>query len=130
MGYFLFLDDVRKYSQMVYPDEIGNLCLEVVHCKTYNEFVSTIDTRGLPTVVSFDHDLSLEHYLSVGISAEKDIPYETYKLKTGYHAAQYLIEYCKHNKIKLPICIVHSANPRGKKNIINLLRNHDEKNIN
>ena len=49
-GYRLYLDDIRT------PKTNG---WEIVRC--YEDFVTTILTKGLPTEISFDHDLGEEH---------------------------------------------------------------------
>lgn len=85
--------------------------------KTYEDFVIHIEEHGIPDIVSFDHDLTYEHYLSEN---QKNIDYDAMKVKTGYHAATWLIEYCKNKNLKLPKVKVHSQNPEGKKNILGL----------
>jgi hypothetical protein len=84
----LYLDDIRT------PKTEG---WDIV--RSYNEFVSWIETNGLPDMVSFDHDLG-----------EVDE-------KTGYDAAKWLGQYCIDNNISLPEYNVHSANPVGSANI-------------
>jgi hypothetical protein len=103
----LFLDDVRNP-----PDSTW----EVV--RSYNAFVDYINTNGVPDLISFDHDLSFEHYPFGEVNPNTKIPYETYKEKTGYDCAKWLIE----NKHLPTHCVVHSMNPVGKENILFLLR--------
>lgn len=120
--YLLFLDDYRD-----------PLCLrdlktwEVV--RNYNEFVEKITKNGLPKFISFDHDLSWEHYPQNKEDYEKPIDYNEpryARAKTGYHCAQFLIEYCQKNKLKLPAWQVHSMNPVGRVNINQLLTKYKE----
>jgi hypothetical protein len=47
--------------------------------------------------------------------------------KTGLDAARFLINYCKDNKKKLPKYYSQSMNPIGRKNILDLLNKHKEK---
>jgi hypothetical protein len=121
-SYALFLDDIRipLTTRHVYMPPYN---WEIA--KTYNEFVRLITEKGLPYFISFDHDLSHEHYPfnepDGGRSNPNVIPYDTYKEKTGYHCALWLIDYCAKNKLKLPQFQVHSMNPIGKKNIENVL---------
>jgi hypothetical protein len=111
MAYNLFLDDFRD------PRVLKDLRTWVI-VRNYNDFVKIITERGLPDLISFDHDLSFEHYPTT----ESDIPdYNTYKEKTGYHCASWLIDYCLHNDKPLPEWQVHSMNPVGRKNIAGLL---------
>lgn len=134
MAYNLFLDD--NFT----PYEISNLpktnlkdknryrTYEWTIVKTYDEFISTINEKGLPSIVSFDHDLDPEHYELIfneenWLKEDKDIiiDYDLFENKTGYHAAEWLMEYCSSRKIVIPICLVHSQNDIGRKNIENLL---------
>ena len=134
MSYNLFLDD--NFT----PEQIANLPkTPVVNkskyrnfnwliTKTYDEFVKIITENGLPEYVSFDHDLAPEHYEMVlnddnwnKSDDEIEIDYSLFQEKTGWHAAKWLIKYCNKEKQELPICLVHSQNSVGHKNIINLL---------
>jgi hypothetical protein len=117
----LFLDDNRT------PYDVFKLTINPVYekndweiVKTHAEFVSYIETNGLPDIISFDHDLSFEHYLEENQSGTID--YNLLNEKTGYHCAAWLIEYCTKNKLKLPQCLVHSMNPIGSENIKNILK--------
>lgn len=96
----LYLDDVRTPSADWFV------------VRNYEDFLQWIEKRGLPDVVSFDHDLA-------------DISYDTrtgresftYREKTGADAARRLVQYCLTMGHKLPECRIHSANPVGRKNI-------------
>lgn len=133
MGYNLFLDD------NFYPNEISNITKDEksrnryrkykwIVIRNYNDFVTYISENGLPDIVSFDHDLAPEHYEYV-LSDEnwgKDdslitIDYDVFENRTGYHAAEWLLEYCYNKSLNLPIMMVHSQNKIGKKNIENLI---------
>lgn len=128
MSYFLLLDDQRRFIQVKFPESVEKLCLEVVEVKDYNEFVNVIERRGLPQIVSLDHDLSFEHLpFNDTIKYGNKIPYHTYKEKTGYDAAKYLINYCEENKKPLPTYYCHSMNPVGRKNILSLLNAYKER---
>lgn len=117
--YKLFLDDVRKPSQ-VYSyirDSIYNENGWVV-VKNYNEFVNAIQKNGLPYFVSFDHDLASEHYSPSMVSTEAyNRLYGGFEEKTGLHCARFLMEYCRENGLQFPNYKVHSMNPAGKYNI-------------
>lgn len=127
--YNLFLDDFRtpevasKYmlARGVAPTLYTENDWIVV--KNYNEFVNHIEKNGLPDLISFDHDLSDEHYdpsMYKGAAAYAEAE-KRFTEKTGYHCAQWLIEYCIDNKQYIPDFIVHSMNPVGTKNIQELL---------
>lgn len=99
----LFLDDMRKA-----PDNTWDVV------RSYDEFTQYIEKNGVPDIISFDHDLGLEHYpIFEENPSAMTIPYETYKEKTGYHCAQWLIQ----RGILPSKYFVHSMNPVGKKNI-------------
>lgn len=119
MGYNLFLDDNWK------PNEIANLTsieknriryrtYHWIIVNSYDEFVNYILVNGIPDIISFDHDLSPEHY-------EITDDYDKYIVKTGYHAAEWILEYLSNNNLSTPIFLVHSQNAIGRKNIENLL---------
>jgi hypothetical protein len=119
----LLLDDIRSnpyediFKITIDRDYEHNETWDIV--KTYDEFVDIIEERGLPDLLSLDHDLSQDHYRPV--NQEADIEYFKFSEKTGYHAAEWLINYCIDNELKFPKYKVHSQNPQGKKNIINLI---------
>ena len=90
--------------------------------RNYDEFVKTITENGVPVILSFDHDLADEHYRPS--MYDKDEHYTgyytdgTFKEKTGYECAKWLIDYCIDNKVDTPtIVYIHSMNPVGGKNI-------------
>jgi hypothetical protein len=132
MSYYLFLDDVRM------PVEVGNYITPVVLratyrlgewiiVRSYTEFIDAILERGLPDLVSFDHDLADGHYhknMQEGILDYNAPDFEDDDHKTGYHCAQWLIEYCKKMDKPLPSYLVHSMNPVGAENIKHALSTH------
>lgn len=111
----LWLDDVRNPKQFI--PQYDN----VVWVKHYNEFVQYIQENSLPDLISFDHDLGDYQALYSSGYIEGELPEDE---KTGYDCIKWLIDYCIDNKLKLPECIVHSANPVGKKNIESYIENY------
>jgi hypothetical protein len=107
----LYLDDIRV------PKTDG---WDIV--RTYEDFVEWITKNGIPDEVSFDHDLAEINY-------DPSTFTETFKYyeKTGYDAAKWLCEYCWTNGLPIPKYNVHSANPVGRDNILQLLENFVEK---
>lgn len=112
----LFLDDIR------YPVEAYHYTRQDIFLRkdwhivrNYEQFVSRILEKGLPDMISFDHDLAEIHYLQSG-SGE-------YTEKTGYDCAKWLVEYCMDHHLDLPEFYCHSMNPVGKENIESLLKN-------
>lgn len=117
MSYSLFLDDIRmpvdsfRYTHNpIYND------IDWVIVRNYDEFVKIILEKGIPEIISFDHDLAEDHY-----NYQVQMPYDEYIEKTGYHCAKWLINYCIDNKKEIPAMIlVHSMNPAGSLNIRSL----------
>jgi hypothetical protein len=108
----LFLDDIRN------PIDVYNYILrqkiylenDWAIVRSYDEFVAYIKQHGLPTFVSFGHDLTDGHY-SADYTDER----------TGYDCAKFLLEYCNGMDVEVPPFNCHSMNPIGKERIINLL---------
>lgn len=128
--YKLFLDDVRQphTTSNVWRDGEWVEFRSVAHweiVRTYNDFVKIITEKGLPKIVSFDHDLSWEHYPFFHDDPSAEIDYSKYKEKTGYDCAKWLIEYCEDKKLELPEWQVHSFNTVGRENIIKLLEGYE-----
>lgn len=132
MGYKLFLDDCRIMTDcVVYMHQrIGKknpiyLEKDWVICRNFGCFKATIEDMGLPNFISYDHDLADEHY----ISFEEEVG--TYKEKTGYECAKWLVEYCQSKGLKIPEFAVHSMNSVGAERIFSLLtkatREYDER---
>ena len=98
----LYLDDVRDL-----PDESFDLA------RSYDEAVNYVKENGIPTFISFDHDLGVDEN-------EKLLP-------TGFDFAKWLVEMDMDNIYKFPENFsfnVHSANPVGKANIEGYLNNY------
>jgi hypothetical protein len=111
----LFLDDIR------YPIEAYHYTKQDIFLRNdwhivrnFEQFVNRILKKGLPEMISFDHDLADEHYVK---AANESVE------KTGYDCAKWLVEYCMENYLELPKFYCHSMNPVGKKNIESLLTN-------
>lgn len=93
----LYLDDIRN------PKTDGWTVV-----RNFDEFVNHITLNGLPEEISFDHDLGDNE-------------------KTGYDSAKWLCEYCWTNGLPIPTWNVHSANPVGRDNIVQLIENYQKK---
>jgi hypothetical protein len=106
--YKLFLDDERKPYDSSWT---------VV--KSYDAFVRHVEENGTPESVSFDHDLSFEHYPFGEQNPGDKIPYDSYKEKTGYHAAKWLVDTGRMEAVAFGY--VHTMNLVGRFNILRLL---------
>ena len=90
MSYRLFLDDYRKCPRTTH---------EWVVAKSLAEFKRAVLTRGIPEVVSFDHDLTEPHY-----------GHDYSDKLTGYDAMLWLGEHCEKTGQEFPFWAVHSMN--------------------
>jgi hypothetical protein len=122
--YKLFIDDVRNPQDVKWVEmPLGPWVI----VRNYNQFVAHITKNGLPSFVAFDHDLADEHYRPSMYN--KDGHYSnyytdgTFKEKTGYDCAKWLIEYCMNNNLTFPDYVVHSMNPIGASNIRGIVEN-------
>jgi hypothetical protein len=115
-AYYLFLDDERDLKNVKWV-ELPKDYRKWYTVRDYTQFVSHIQTNGVPHFIAFDHDLALEHYVK---SIDK-ISYSEYKERSGYDCAKWLCDYCLDNKQTFPIYVVHSMNPIGKENIISYI---------
>ena len=133
----IFLDDYRVPLDCVsyMHQRIGKLnpiyLEEWKVVKNYSEFTQfitqAIESGKEITHVSFDHDLADEHYTPEEYWQDFDKSKEyqekqRYKEKTGLDCARWFKDlYIQENK-QLPIIFVHSMNPIGTQNIINIFK--------
>ncbi|WP_081411648.1 cyclic-phosphate processing receiver domain-containing protein [Chryseobacterium gregarium] len=117
----LFLDDIRYPPDAYHYTKQDMFLWEDWHVvRNYAQFVSRILEKGLPEMISFDHDLADEHY------SEQDS--QECVEKTGYDCAKWLVGYCLDHDAELPEFYCHSMNPVGKENIEDLLNNFKKRN--
>lgn len=116
MSYNLFLDDIRRPEDVKYMHLPIYDMVEWIIVRNYYAFITLIENKGVPDIISFDHDLADIHYKEQNFDYN-DVDYE----KTGYHCAKWLIDYCLDNEKELPAKIlIHSMNPAGSVNIKSL----------
>jgi hypothetical protein len=107
----LFLDDIRFPEDVRYnygPYDRLRIC------RNMDDAVWAVKQYGLPTFISFDHDLADTHYI-IGDGE-----------KTGYTFAKWLCDYIMDNNLRLPAgfdFFVHSMNPVGAENIRKYMEN-------
>jgi hypothetical protein len=127
----LFLDDIRMPdAAFIYEERVKLIAKSgVQNCewnivRNYEDFCEFIDKFGIPSVVSFDHDLCEEHmkYYFDFVSKNGYIDYANLKTKTGKHCAEYFVD--KWEKAGKPSTqvYVHSANRWGQVEIKNVLK--------
>lgn len=122
--YHLFLDDCRKPKDVTWV-ELPPYNWVIV--RSYKEFVETIKQKGVPTTVSFDHDLADEHYAEYArvhaVNPPLKIDYTRFNEKTGYECAQWLTNYCVDNNVEIPYYYLHTLNAVGRMNIFSVMEN-------
>lgn len=137
--YKLFLDDMRDpwdcasymHTRIGAKNPIY-LEPDWIIARSYNQFVKTVEEQGIPTTVSFDHDLGDEFRFKTDKKIiippeEAEIDYDAYEEKTGYHCAEWLINHCIEKGAQLPEVFIHSANPAGVDNINFLFRAYEKR---
>ena len=96
---YIWIDDIRPI-----PQKVKENFEYIVIAKDYPQAIHLLNTKEFQQdfyiIVDFDHDLGIG--------------------KTGYDIAKYIIE----NQIKIFRFLVHSTNPIGKFNIIQLLEHY------
>lgn len=103
MSYDLFIDDER------HPPHADDRKWTIV--RSYEEAVNHMEKHGCPRYISFDHDLG-------------DGP-------TGYDVAKWIVNKAQDDENFFPKYFgyyVHSQNPIGAKNIINLMNSWIDRN--
>ena len=109
----IYLDDIRTPSDPFW--------VVVRKPAAFKELMLSLkDTSKLE--VSFDHDLADDHYEIYHLY--EDTPVIEGVSETGYDLAKWMID----NNIIPKTVWVHSANPAGAKNIINLFENREYSN--
>lgn len=131
MKYNIFLDDLRFPKDAFLQKELAYLTEyskipenEWVIVRNYEDFVKTIEERGIPNAVSFDNDLCMEH-MKYYVNFLKNPGYyewENFQTKCGIHCAKYLKDkLTSDDNIKV---YVHSANEEGRRIIREILEEY------
>ena len=122
----IFLDDQRMPCD-AYDYEYALPLLEIsgtvkddwIIVRNYKDFRFLVSYR-IPDMVSFDHDLHMEHIRHYFEETEKTgiINYELFNEKTGKDCAEFLVEKWKASDKKIkPRIFIHSANDFGRASI-------------
>lgn len=113
-GVLIWIDDIRDPQEPTWQNWIkknfGTNDFDITWVKSYKEFVDFVDKNGLPSNVSFDHDL--------GNVEDPD------NEKTGYDCAKYIVDYCMNNDRDIPNYRIQSDNGPGRENIDKYLQNY------
>lgn len=119
----LIVDDERN-RELVYAKTANQVYLQVEDwdiVKSFDEFVEYISTHPMPDYISFDNDLTNEHYKEL-IDKGELFDFDKFT-DTGYHCAVWLMSFIKENNLPRPICYVHTANIYAHPKILNVLSN-------
>jgi hypothetical protein len=126
MSYKLFLDDVRN------PGDVTWVTLPEgpwVVLRDYHAFCDHIMEHGGPEFVTFDHDLADEHYRPSMYNPDRHYSNYytdgTFKEKTGFECAKWLVNRCFINKLPFPAYAVHTKNPIGAENIVGIIESYN-----
>lgn len=123
--YHLFLDDERKPSQVTW---VQLPLVEWTIVRNFEQMTKLVTERGLPATVSFDHDLAEEHYRPSMYAADGHYNQYygdgTFKEKTGYECAKWLVMYCADRGLAFPTYYVHTLNPIGLENIKSYIKSY------
>jgi hypothetical protein len=114
---YLFIDDERKPSDVTWIliGGVGSWGADWQVVRSLQEAKDWVLKNGFPDVISFDHDLGLQHYAG---NYDDGL--------TGYDFAKWLIEYDMDTNT-MPENFkftVHSKNPIGAENIRQALENY------
>lgn len=127
----LFLDDIRSPQECAsyMHTRIGQL--NPIYTKgdwyivrNFEEFKEAVlKYVNEITHISFDHDLADSHYHeSMNDKAAYEEHLKTVKEKTGLDCARFVKEYYDKTGRDYPVMFVHSMNPVGTENIINVFK--------
>lgn len=119
----VFLDDIRNPEEAAtyMHARIGKLNPIYLEnwmvVRNYEDFIHVVEKNfDSITHISFDHDLADEHYDHT--TWENPM----YTEKTGLDCAKWLKQFYKEKETDLPVLFVHSMNPIGTQNIINVFK--------
>jgi hypothetical protein len=120
----IFLDDTREI------DQIPSWIEEWKTVKNYKEFTDTIEkywvvSGELPELISFDHDLALEHTLDrANKSIDAPIFYSKFKEKTGKDCAEWLVAFADQHKLIIKRACTHDDNLLGSLRIEDIINTY------
>ncbi len=126
--YYLFLDDDRIPADCATYMYAFKVDCKIYHkpweiVRSYSQFKEIIERRGLPKLISFDHDLADNWKLRESLDIKDWFDETEGREYTGMDCAKWLVQYCLEKDLLLPKFIVHSANPVGRENIKSYLTN-------
>ena len=113
MSYYLFLDDARKPSDVTWVTLPENVAWVVA--RSYEDFVAVLDKMGLPKFITYDCDLSVEHYNAFfELKHNYILKYNEFKNRCGISCVEHILKFCKARKVAHPPYLVHTRNHYAK----------------
>lgn len=105
----VFLDDIRFPSDLTHyiskEELVPYLLTNWTVIRNYQDFVAYISKNGIPSIISFDHDLGLN--------------IDNNEAESGYDAVKYIVDFIIEQQSQVfPQVLCHSQNPVGKANIL------------
>lgn len=127
----LFLDDIRHPEDCLTYMHLRIGVLNPIYLKewlivrNFEQFKkAVVMNHKYITHVSFDHDLGEDiaiEEIKLG-SSKRQAKRNKKDIKSGYDCAVWFKEFYLKNELKQPVLFVHSMNPIGTENIINLFK--------
>ena len=117
MSYRIFLDDDDRREPRMFA-RISPIFADGepwARARNFDELTRMVAERGIPSLISYDHDLAEEHY-------DPTVDPGDYKEKTGLECARWFASHCRSVGERHPPALVHSMNPSGGDNIRAFLR--------
>ena len=109
-NYAIFLDDERTPDQVYWVD-YANIPVFASNSwrivRTFAQFKEAIATYGMPSAVSYDHDIQ---------------DFNDGNEYTGTTCARWLLDYCLEQQLTTPPAVIHSQNGEGASTIKSLYR--------
>lgn len=110
----IFLDDIRFPSDLTHyiskEELVPYLLTNWTVIRNYHDFVAYIFKNGIPSIISFDHDL--------GVNVDNT------EAESGYDAVKYIVDFIIEQQSQVfPQVLCHSQNPVGKTNILSFWNN-------
>lgn len=116
----LFLDDSRN------PPAHLSKYFDVV--RDFDGFTEYIESYGVPSLISMDHDLHVEHTMHFFEGPGWCGPCESGKTgfvhKTGHDCAVWLVDYCEREGKELGHVCIHSVNKEGAERIAGVIMDY------
>jgi hypothetical protein len=97
--------------------------------RNYYQFVNVIQKQGMPSVISFDHDLGKTYEKSEMPDGfiTHDNEYEILNTEmSGYDALKWLCNLCLDKNIDLPVIWLHTANTTGFTNMRDYIKSFNK----